>query len=171
MTGEPEKERSSGMLRPQIQLNKIVRPRSQRLLMLSVLASVGLLAVLITGSARSVESKSGAALGVEARGAAKRTDHRLGRRPNRLLGNQFGDNWAGRSFASPASPPLSITVDRTDDTAALAASLCTPAPNDCSLRGAIILANSIPGTTIILPAGTYQLTIDGSSETGFCFDA
>jgi hypothetical protein len=159
------------MLRPQIQLRKIVRPRSNTFLMVSVLASAGLLAFLITGSARSVESKSGAFLGVETRGSAKRTSQRLGRRPNRLLGNEPGDIWAGSSFVAAAPPLVSVTVDRTDDTAAVAASLCTPAPNDCSLRGAIILANTVPGTTIILPAGTYQLTIDGSAETGFCFDA
>src|ERR1700704_294577 len=39
-------------------------------------------------------------------------------------------------------PPLASTfdVDRTDDTAA--ATACTVAPNDCSLRGAIIAANA-----------------------------
>ena len=56
----------------------------------------------------------------------------------------------------------SITVDRTDD--AVAASACTAAPNDCSLRGAVSFANSNPGTTIILPAGTYQLNISGTGE-------
>src|SRR5262249_61897624 len=57
---------------------------------------------------------------------------------------------------------VSITVDRTDDTAA--ASACTAAANDCSLRGAVSFANSNPGTTIIVPAGTYQLTISGTGE-------
>ena len=41
-----------------------------------------------------------------------------------------------------APPPLFVTtfdVDRTDD---VAASACTVAPNDCSLRGAIIAANA-----------------------------
>ncbi len=68
-----------------------------------------------------------------------------------------------------------ITVDRTDDTAA--ASACTAAANDCSLRGAVAFANANPGTkavagtTISIPAGTYQLTIAGSTggETnGLC---
>jgi Bacterial Ig-like domain (group 3)/Putative Ig domain/CARDB len=54
-----------------------------------------------------------------------------------------------------------IIVDRTDDTAA--ASACTAAVNDCSLRGASIFTNAHAGTTISLPAGTYQLTIAGNS--------
>src|ERR1044072_1189779 len=42
------------------------------------------------------------------------------------------------------SMPLVTTldVDRVDDTAAAAATACTAAPNDCSLRGAIIAANA-----------------------------
>jgi hypothetical protein len=57
-----------------------------------------------------------------------------------------------------------FTVDRTDDTAA--ATGCADAtPNDCSLRGAIIKANTTPGAdTINLPAGTYTLTIPGVGE-------
>jgi hypothetical protein len=54
-------------------------------------------------------------------------------------------------------------VDRTDDDAT--ATACTSAPNDCSLRGAIIAANAHPGPDIInLPAGTYGLTLTGISE-------
>ena len=59
----------------------------------------------------------------------------------------------------------SITVDRTDDAAA--ASACTAAASDCSLRGAVTFANANPGTTIILPAGTYQLNIPGGASEGF----
>src|SRR5689334_471177 len=55
-----------------------------------------------------------------------------------------------------------ITVDRTDDVAA--ASACTAAANDCSLRGAVAFANLNPGTTINVPAGTYNLTISGAGE-------
>jgi len=55
-----------------------------------------------------------------------------------------------------------ITVDRTDDFAA--ASACTAAANDCSLRGAVTFANLNPGTTINVPAGTYNLTISGAGE-------
>ena len=67
--------------------------------------------------------------------------------------------------AQPMNLPLffaSISVDRTDDTAA--ASACTAAPNDCSLRGAVAFANVNPGTTINVPAGTYQLNIAGTGE-------
>jgi hypothetical protein len=59
----------------------------------------------------------------------------------------------------------SITVDRTDDAAG--ASACTAAASDCSLRGAVTFANANPGTTIILPAGTYQLNIPGGAGEGF----
>ena len=55
-----------------------------------------------------------------------------------------------------------ITVDRTDDAAGAAA--CTAAASDCSLRGAVTFANLNPGTTINVPAGTYNLTISGAGE-------
>jgi LPXTG-site transpeptidase (sortase) family protein len=56
-----------------------------------------------------------------------------------------------------------FVVDRTDDNAA--ASACTAAANDCSLRGAITAANANAGGDIItLPAGTYQLTLAGAGE-------
>ena len=62
-----------------------------------------------------------------------------------------------------AAPLLAtITVDRTDDNAS--ASACTAAPNDCSLRGAITFANMFPGTTVSVPAGSYNLTISGAGE-------
>src|SRR5688572_27110947 len=55
--------------------------------------------------------------------------------------------------AAPLAPMFApIDVDRTDDAAA--ASACTAAPNDCSLRGAVSFANVNPGTTINVPAGT-----------------
>ena len=71
---------------------------------------------------------------------------------------------ANRLNASAATmlPLVSIDVDRTDDTAAAAA--CTAAPNDCSLRGAIAFANLVPGTTINVPSGTYNLNISGAGE-------
>lgn len=72
-----------------------------------------------------------------------------------------------RSGLSPAAPVASITVDRTDDT--FAASACTAAANDCSLRGAVAFANLNLGTTINVPAGTYNLTISGAAE-GFSGD-
>lgn len=66
------------------------------------------------------------------------------------------------SFPLPFAP---IDVDRTDDTAA--ASACTAAANDCSLRGAVAFANVNPGTTINVPAGTYSLNIPGGVGEGF----
>jgi immunoglobulin I-set domain protein len=71
---------------------------------------------------------------------------------------------ANTAPTNAALPPMfaSITVDRTDDAAA--ASACTAAANDCSLRGAVTFANSNPGTTIVVPAGTYQLNIAGTGE-------
>lgn len=62
-----------------------------------------------------------------------------------------------------AAPTATFTVDRTDDNAAAMA--CTAAANDCSLRGAIRAANAAAGAdTIVLPAGTYTLSITGTGE-------
>ena len=66
--------------------------------------------------------------------------------------------------------PVSITVDRTDDpsgAALTAASVCDGNPSNCSLRGAIQLANTKTATTdqpttINIPAGTYTLSINGA---------
>jgi len=55
------------------------------------------------------------------------------------------------------------TVDRFDDDAL--ADGCSGAANDCSLRGAIRKANGDgQATTIVLPDGTYVLTIPGDDE-------
>ncbi|HVI71039.1 MAG TPA: hypothetical protein VM656_06095, partial [Pyrinomonadaceae bacterium] len=66
----------------------------------------------------------------------------------------------------PDAPNTTITVDRTDDNAA--ASACTAALNDCSLRGALTFANNPTNnnTTISIPAGTYILSINGTSAVG-----
>jgi HYR domain-containing protein/immunoglobulin I-set domain protein len=83
----------------------------------------------------------------------------------RQQGRRPGANFAAtRRAVSPATPtPVApIDVDRTDDDAS--ANLCTAAPNDCSLRGAVSFANGLSGTTINLPAGTYNLTISGAGE-------
>src|SRR5262245_47344822 len=57
-------------------------------------------------------------------------------------------------------------VDRTDDTAG--ATACTPAPNDCSLRGAIIAANTDlnadPVVINLQPATTYILTLTNATQ-------
>jgi len=65
-------------------------------------------------------------------------------------------------------PLLATTfdVDRTDDTAA--ATACTNADNDCSLRGAIIAANAdVSATPVIInlqPATTYNLTLTNATQ-------
>jgi hypothetical protein len=64
-----------------------------------------------------------------------------------------------------------ITVDRTDDPSGAgltAASACTAAGSDCSLRGALQYANNVANnnTTINLPANTYILSINGTSAGG-----
>ena len=69
---------------------------------------------------------------------------------------------------SAASPPFVTTfdVDRTDDNAG--ASACTVAPNDCSLRGAILAANADlnadPVTINLQPATTYNLTLTNATQ-------
>jgi len=71
----------------------------------------------------------------------------------------------------PDAPNTTITVDRTDDPSGAslaAASACTAAGNDCSLRGALQFAN-LPAnnnTTISLPANTYILSTNGTSAGG-----
>ena len=71
-------------------------------------------------------------------------------------------------LVNPLAPMAAITVDRTDDI--FSASACTAAANDCSLRGAVAFANANPGTTIIVPAGTYSLAIPGGAVEGFSGD-
>lgn len=59
-----------------------------------------------------------------------------------------------------------LAVDRTDDVAA--ASACTAAANDCSLRGAVRKANTTPGPDPILitlqAATTYNLTLSNANQ-------
>lgn len=67
-------------------------------------------------------------------------------------------------FVGPAYA-ATFDVDTTTDDPALQA--CTAAPNDCSLRGAIIAANAngVPDTINLDPAlGTYALTIFGTDD-------
>lgn len=63
-------------------------------------------------------------------------------------------------------PPTIFDVDRTDDTAA--ATACTGAANDCSLRGAIIAANAdLNADPVIInlqPATTYNLTLTNATQ-------
>ena len=69
-----------------------------------------------------------------------------------------------RSVSSHSPFLVTFDVDRTDDTAA--ATACTGAPNDCSLRGAIIAANSAADAVAInlQPANTYSLTIANATQ-------
>ena len=53
-----------------------------------------------------------------------------------------------------------FVVDRTDD---LNIAACTTAANDCTLRGAITLANAIAGAETITFADDYTITLAGSS--------
>jgi hypothetical protein len=65
--------------------------------------------------------------------------------------------------STPVSAAVTYEVDRFNDVAS--ANACTGAANDCSLRGAISKANyNGQFTTIVLPDGTYQLTIAGADE-------
>src|SRR5688572_19104926 len=71
----------------------------------------------------------------------------------------------------PNAPNTTITVDRTDDPSGAgltAASACTGAASDCSLRGALQFANNPANnnTTISVPAGTYILSINGTNAVG-----
>jgi hypothetical protein len=74
------------------------------------------------------------------------------------------------SFTSRSSATLmfvtTFDVDRNDDTAA--ATACTVAPNDCSLRGAIIAANtSLSADPVVInlqPATTYNLTLTNATQ-------
>ena len=76
---------------------------------------------------------------------------------------------------SASALPVTIVVDRTDDTPAAAARVCSGAANDCSLRGAIMKANADPANTYNITfapgANTYQLDeVDESSDNEMLFD-
>lgn len=63
----------------------------------------------------------------------------------------------------PMVSAATLDVDRVDDEPT--ATACTTAPDDCSLRGAVIAANAAAGTdTIVLSAATYDLTVAGELE-------
>jgi hypothetical protein len=96
---------------------------------------------------------------------SEKRNFRISKRDARTQPSESGSAFARTSrvtVTAPFVPFASITVDRFDDT--FAASACTAAANDCSLRGAVAFANSNPGTTINVPAGTYNLTIPGVGE-------
>ena len=124
--------------------------KSRRQTIVGVLAIFALTVAAVVTSAimspPSMASKSDA--------RSERLNHRIRAHSN-----------AERTAVGSAVFFATVTVDRTDDTAA--ASACTAAPNDCSLRGAVAFANVNPGTTISVPAGTYQLNIPGGATEGF----
>jgi hypothetical protein len=67
------------------------------------------------------------------------------------------------AFAPVVSPGAILSVDRLDDVGS--ATACTSAPNDCSLRGAVIHGNTLPGTdTVLVPSGVFTLTVPGTNE-------
>lgn len=70
---------------------------------------------------------------------------------------------ASQSYVSHAD---SIVVDRADD--APWATACTSAPDDCSLRGAVIKLNGLQGEThsILIAGERYALTALGPDEDG-----
>src|SRR5437763_5372118 len=60
---------------------------------------------------------------------------------------------------APAASASTFTVTKTDDTAD------GSCDSDCSLREAIMAANTSPGAdTIVVPAGDYRLSITGAGE-------
>jgi hypothetical protein len=68
-------------------------------------------------------------------------------------------------MVTPAVAAVTFAVDRNDDPDPTTAKACTDAPNDCSLRGAIVAANAAAGAdAITVPAGTYTLTRAGANE-------
>jgi hypothetical protein len=62
--------------------------------------------------------------------------------------------------------PITLQVDTFIDSNNKDYQVCSPHPNDCSLRGAISKTNSVPTQAYIiqLPAGTYELTRTGAGE-------
>ncbi|MCU1265469.1 MAG: C-terminal target protein [Acidobacteria bacterium] len=133
--------------------NRFATPTFIRALFTLAILSIGVVAIasLSVRSWASIERTSG-------KSASQRINHRISP-------GAAGVSAANVMVPRAPAPFAAITVDRTDDAAA--ASACTAAPTDCSLRGAVTFANSNPGTTIIVPAGTYNLSIPGGAGEGF----
>ena len=140
------------MIRPEHRkLNSQRRSHAGLLLIIAFLAVGGLSFAIMPRSAVAGSSASPAAARTD-----ERVNHRISVR---------GPVAQAHAAAASLLPFDSITVDRTDGAAA--ASACTAAANDCSLRGAVAFANLNPGTTINVPAGTYSLNIPGGATEGF----
>ncbi len=68
-------------------------------------------------------------------------------------------------FLTSICHSITVLVDTTVDSSAIAFQACTAAANDCSLRGALLLTNGTPGAdTIRIPSGVYSLTIIGGDD-------
>lgn len=132
-----------------------------RFLFISALLAVSGLAIVASVSSSAVGSKT-VFERTEVRDATNRVHYHESGRARSAATLRTHE---ASAFATPVL--ATITVDRTDDAAG--ASACTAAVNDCSLRGAVAFANMNPGTTISVPAGTYNLTISGAGE-GFSGD-
>jgi len=70
-------------------------------------------------------------------------------------------------LAPTALPVVDLFTDPAVTTAGVGAAACTGAAGDCSLRGAVLVANANPGSTITIPSGTVVLSINGTG-TGGC---
>ncbi|WAZ25658.1 CSLREA domain-containing protein [Streptomyces cinnabarinus] len=73
---------------------------------------------------------------------------------------------ASASASESAAEPAEFTVDTTADAVDADPSdgRCRTASGACSLRAAVMAANSLPGSTITLPPGHYRLTIPPDPE-------
>lgn len=85
---------------------------------------------------------------------------------NAVKHNSLARNATATSSFTPFFATTVFNVDRTDDTAA--ATACTGAANDCSLRGAIIAANTNlsadPVEINLQPGTTYNLTLANANQ-------
>jgi hypothetical protein len=93
-----------------------------------------------------------------ARVSGRRAIHRASHRPTGALAEPL----EGRMLL--AFYTVTGTADNTDAVTHGGAGTQVSPFQMSSLRGATIAANSNPGSTIILPAGTYQLTIPGDAN-------
>jgi predicted outer membrane repeat protein len=163
------KEGTPQMLRSRIgkgPLNSTHRvfTRVSLVLILLAMSGLGLATISVSShSDRSTPKLTEPAARVELRGDSTHQFRLRGLRD--ANGSPAFSHGAGASTLIPAPFATSIDVDRTDDVAA--ASACTAAASDCSLRGAVQYANNNPGTTINIPAGTYNLSIAGGAGEGF----
>lgn len=134
-------------------------------LALSVLASL-VIGLAMIHLAPSAESKSARSDRSSSERQARQINHRLSARNGGPLSGGSNLSSSEGFIPEPASVQgPTIAVDTVADVPLV--SVCSAAPSDCSLRGAVAFANTNPGTTISIPAGTYQLVVPGGSVEGF----